>query len=100
MVAVHLAVYDLSQGMAAMMSQNILGQRIDGIWHSGIRVFGKEWFFGGGVQECQVRPFSSLSSIYVYYPIMMTMILTQPFPTLSLANGLSPALTIDRHVRA
>jgi hypothetical protein len=33
------------------MSQAILGQRIDGIWHTGIVVFGYEYFFGGGIQK-------------------------------------------------
>ena len=48
--AVTLAVYDLSRGMAMTMSRNILGEQIEGIWHTGIRVFGKEWFYGGGIQ--------------------------------------------------
>lgn len=47
---VQLAVYDLSRGMAQSMSQAILGQRIDGIWHTGIVAFGKEYYFGGGIQ--------------------------------------------------
>eukprot|EP00601_Ochromonadales_sp_CCMP2298_P014672 CAMPEP_0173233768 /NCGR_PEP_ID=MMETSP1142-20121109/9809_1 /TAXON_ID=483371 /ORGANISM="non described non described, Strain CCMP2298" /LENGTH=172 /DNA_ID=CAMNT_0014163645 /DNA_START=130 /DNA_END=648 /DNA_ORIENTATION=+ len=47
---VQLAVYDLSRGMATAMSQAILGQRIDGIWHTGIVCFSKEYYFGGGVQ--------------------------------------------------
>lgn len=49
--AVELAVYDLSRGMARSMSQAILGQRIDGIWHTGIVVFGYEYYFGGGIQK-------------------------------------------------
>jgi hypothetical protein len=36
--SVQLLVYDLSRGMATMMSQSILGTRIDGIWHTGIIV--------------------------------------------------------------
>lgn len=48
---VQLLVYDLSRGMAATMSQQILGQRIDGIWHTGIQIFGVEYFFGGGIQS-------------------------------------------------
>jgi len=50
MPTVELAVYDLSRGMAAVMSPQILGQRIDGIWHTGVLVFGFEYFFGGGIQ--------------------------------------------------
>lgn len=36
--------------MAMAMSQSILGQRIDGIWHTGIIVFSREYYFGGGIQ--------------------------------------------------
>ena len=35
MFQVKLAVYDLSRGLASQMSEAILGQRIDGIWHTG-----------------------------------------------------------------
>lgn len=48
-VSVH--VYDLSNGMAAQLSQAFLGQRIEGIWHTGIIAFGYEHYFGGGVQK-------------------------------------------------
>lgn len=51
MSQVQLAVYDLTRGMARTMSQAILGQRIDGIWHTGIVVFGYEYYFGGGIQK-------------------------------------------------
>jgi hypothetical protein len=47
---VQLAVYDLSRGMARALSQQLLGMRIDGIWHTGVVVFGKEYYFGGGIQ--------------------------------------------------
>lgn len=50
MANVQLAVYDLSRGMARAMSKAILGQQIEGIWHTGIVVFGKEYYFGGGIQ--------------------------------------------------
>jgi hypothetical protein len=43
-------LYDLSQGMARAMSQQFLGKQIDGIWHTGIVVFGHEYFYGGGIQ--------------------------------------------------
>ena len=47
---VELYVYDLSRGMAASMSQAILGQRIDGIWHTGVVFLDKEYYYGGGIQ--------------------------------------------------
>jgi len=33
------------------MSQSFLGKQIDGVWHTGVVVFGKEFFFGGGIQD-------------------------------------------------
>eukprot|EP00177_Eucheuma_denticulatum_P003931 GFKZ01007109.1.p1 GENE.GFKZ01007109.1~~GFKZ01007109.1.p1 ORF type:complete len:445 (-),score=56.15 GFKZ01007109.1:1609-2943(-) len=49
MSTVSLRVYDLSQGMARTMSPALLGKQIDGIWHTGIVVFGREYYFGGGI---------------------------------------------------
>jgi hypothetical protein len=46
-----LHVYDLSQGMARAMSLPFLGVQIDAIYHTGIVVFGKEWFFGQGIMS-------------------------------------------------
>ena len=47
--AVKLHLYDLSNGMARSMSLAIIGKQLDGIWHSGIAVFGVEYFYGGGI---------------------------------------------------
>jgi len=47
---VSLHVYDLSNGMAAMFSRQFIGKQIDGIWHTGIVVYDKEYYFGGGIQ--------------------------------------------------
>eukprot|EP01068_Selenidium_serpulae_P006126 Selendium_serpulae@DN4296_c0_g1_i1.p2 len=44
-----LKVYDISKGMAANMSQIFLGRRIEGVWHTGIVVYGNEYFYGGGI---------------------------------------------------
>ncbi|GFO04318.1 desumoylating isopeptidase 1 [Plakobranchus ocellatus] len=50
---VTLYVYDLSQGLARVVSQGILGRQIDGIWHTAIVVFGNEYFFGSvGIEAC------------------------------------------------
>lgn len=46
---VQINVYDISNGLASQMSQMILGKQIDGIWHTGVIVFGKEYYFGGGI---------------------------------------------------
>lgn len=51
---VQLYIYDLTQGMSAMMSQMLLGRHIEGIWHTAIVVFGKEFFYGSqGIQSCE-----------------------------------------------
>lgn len=47
-----LNVYDLSQGLARQLSTSFLGKAIDGIWHTGIVVYGNEYYFGGGIQSC------------------------------------------------
>ena len=39
--SVSLNVYDLSQGLAKSLSQAIIGHQIEGIWHTGIVVYGK-----------------------------------------------------------
>jgi hypothetical protein len=49
MAPVVLHLYDLSNGIARQMSQVIIGKQLDGIWHSGIAVFGIEYFYGGGI---------------------------------------------------
>lgn len=46
-VVVHL--YDLSGGMAKVFSPMFLGKQIEGIWHTGIFVYGKEYYYGGGI---------------------------------------------------
>ena len=44
-----LHIYDLSQGMAAQFSRALIGRYVEGIWHTGIVVYGKEYYFGGGI---------------------------------------------------
>lgn len=38
---VQLHVYDLTGGLAKQMSKGVLGIEIEGVWHTGIVVFGK-----------------------------------------------------------
>ena len=49
MFQVNLHVYDLSGGQAAQFSRNLLGRQIDGVWHSGLVIYGKEYYYGGGI---------------------------------------------------
>mmetsp|Transcript_106116 Transcript_106116/g.204231 ORF Transcript_106116/g.204231 Transcript_106116/m.204231 type:complete len:728 (-) Transcript_106116:10-2193(-) len=44
-----LHMYDLSSGAASSISPYLLGERLGGIWHTGIVVFGKEYYFGGEI---------------------------------------------------
>lgn len=45
---VTLYVYDISQGMAKMMSPMIVGKQVDGVWHTSIVVHDNEYYFQGG----------------------------------------------------
>jgi hypothetical protein len=39
--------------MAATLSPMIIGKKIDGIWHTAIVVYGREYFFGShGISSC------------------------------------------------
>lgn len=51
---VTLNVYDLSQGLARQLSTTFLGKAIEAIWHTGVVVYGNEYYFGGGIQHAPV----------------------------------------------
>lgn len=44
---------------------NITRQRIDGIWHTGVVIFGIEYFFGGGIQCLPYGTFSAQNNLPV-----------------------------------
>jgi hypothetical protein len=46
---VELHVYDLSAGMAAQHSRSITNKQISGVWHTGVVVYGKEFYYGSGI---------------------------------------------------
>ncbi|KAJ3690100.1 hypothetical protein LUZ61_019264 [Rhynchospora tenuis] len=48
---VKLNVYDLSQGLARQLSTTFLGKAIEAIWHTGVVVYGREYYFGAGIQQ-------------------------------------------------
>nr|BAN20730.1 conserved hypothetical protein [Riptortus pedestris] len=45
---VYLYVYDLSGGMAARLSPALIGKQVEGIWHTGVVAYGREYYFGSG----------------------------------------------------
>lgn len=45
-VMVELYIYDLSKGMAAIMSSTVIGRHVEGIWHTAIVAYGREYYFG------------------------------------------------------
>lgn len=49
MSKVIVRVYDLSRGQAKIMSQQLLGISLDGIWHSTVEVHNKEIFFSSEI---------------------------------------------------
>ena len=55
-------------GMARQLSMGFLGRQIEGIWHTGIVVYGREYFFGGGIQNL---PHSSFVAAYGIQPTRM-----------------------------
>ncbi|KAG0486677.1 hypothetical protein HPP92_008772 [Vanilla planifolia] len=46
-----LNVYDLSHGLARQLSVAFLGKSIEAIWHTGVAVYGNEYYFGAGIQH-------------------------------------------------
>jgi len=63
---VELAVYDLSGGMARQLSAQFLGPQfvIDIIPHTAILVYGREYFFGGGIQHEDPSHFRRMRGIH------------------------------------
>ncbi|XP_076243677.1 uncharacterized protein LOC143184944 isoform X2 [Calliopsis andreniformis] len=49
---VELYIYDLTKGMASMMSSIVIGRQVQGIWHTAIVAYGREFYFGPvGIQS-------------------------------------------------
>ena len=43
---IKLAIYDLSKGAMKQFSEILLKKQIDGIWHTSLRIYDKEYYFG------------------------------------------------------
>jgi hypothetical protein len=63
---VHLAIYDLSMGMARNLSAQFLGPQhaVEIIPHTAILAFGKEYYFGQGIDWCSPHEFRSARGIH------------------------------------
>lgn len=50
---VELYIYDLSKGIAKTLSHLLIGKTLEGIWHTSIVVYNREYFFNSsGVESC------------------------------------------------
>lgn len=54
---VTLCIYDLSNGMAASFGAMLVGKAVEAIYHTSLVVFGKEFYFSGGI--CYDPPFTT-----------------------------------------
>ena len=48
-------IYDLSGGIVKGLSQAILGKEIEGIYHTSVYVYGKEYYYSGGINKSAPR---------------------------------------------
>eukprot|EP01062_Namystynia_karyoxenos_P061861 TRINITY_DN5452_c3_g1_i1.p1 TRINITY_DN5452_c3_g1~~TRINITY_DN5452_c3_g1_i1.p1 ORF type:complete len:1108 (+),score=301.27 TRINITY_DN5452_c3_g1_i1:118-3441(+) len=46
---VYLHVYDLTKGWMKRLSRTLFGRQVDGLYHTGVVVYGREYFFEGGI---------------------------------------------------
>jgi hypothetical protein len=46
---VQLYQYDLSKGSAKLLSPLLVGKQLDGLWHTSLVVYGKEFWYGGEI---------------------------------------------------
>ncbi|TPX56667.1 hypothetical protein PhCBS80983_g04374 [Powellomyces hirtus] len=92
--SVQLYLYDLSQGMARMMSRQLTGRQIDGIWHTSVVVYGVEYFFGQGIMES--RPGQTHHGVPLQViPMGQTQIPRDMF--LEYLEGMKEAWTADKY---
>lgn len=48
-------LYDLSDGIVKGLSQALLGKEVEGIWHTAVYVYEREYFYAGGINKSQPR---------------------------------------------
>lgn len=74
MFTVELYVYDLSKGMAKLMSLPLTGKQFDGIWHTSLVVHDIEHYYSQGINS--ITPLSSEHGVLVKKLPMGTTTLT------------------------
>ncbi|EFN65714.1 UPF0326 protein FAM152B [Camponotus floridanus] len=77
---VELYIYDLTKGMATIMSPMLIGRQLDGIWHTAIVTYGREYFFGpagissvrpGGTELGEPQRIEKLGETYLPYTVFL-----------------------------
>ena len=41
--------YDLTNGLASRVGPILTGEEVEGLWHTGVVVYGNEYYFGGDI---------------------------------------------------
>lgn len=91
---VTLLVYDITMGMAKAMSMMIIGQQIDAVYHTSLVVFGREYYFGGGI--CHDAPKTTPYGKPIQeIPLGQTEIPKEVFE--EFLNDISPRFTAEKY---
>eukprot|EP00929_Paragymnodinium_shiwhaense_P008509 TRINITY_DN112472_c0_g1_i1.p1 TRINITY_DN112472_c0_g1~~TRINITY_DN112472_c0_g1_i1.p1 ORF type:complete len:740 (+),score=167.96 TRINITY_DN112472_c0_g1_i1:130-2349(+) len=48
---VHINIYDISDGKVQWLAPILLGRKVEGLWHTGLVIHGREYWFGGSIFE-------------------------------------------------
>lgn len=93
---VTLNIYDVSKGVARQVSTTFLGKAIEAIWHTGIIVYGKEYYFGAGrsIQDCPAGSMPHGSPVSVV-DLGVTLVTKDVFDTY--LQGISPRYTAETY---
>jgi len=68
---VTVVVYDLSRGVVKVLSKRFMDAEMTGIWHTGVVVFGTEYFVAGGIRCLPSGSFSVMQNIKIHREIDM-----------------------------
>ena len=63
---VELLVYDLSRGLAKMLSPVLLGKEIEAVYHTSVRINSTEYYFGAGIIVQNDGIFAAHHGLYPY----------------------------------